>query len=132
MTTKYIISPKELLSDECISKLIPFDDNLYSLFNAQVAYIVGLSDNNIKIPQDIIDQWYIIYAAISPLIINWRNWSNRRLISYSYFIHHICKLLGHNEYIKYFPTFNNYSQLYDYDHIWSKICNHFKWQNFTI
>ena len=112
---------------------VPMDAIFYGKFNAQIEHILQCGNYRImpRIPKIYVDQWFIIFRLIKPLIDKWCKDRNMRNISYSYFLHRICELLGHNEYKIYFPMFNSKDRQHDYDQIWLQIKSHFRWHVFV-
>lgn len=122
-----LIAIKHILNDNQIKECqISHNHIRYSMFNKQIHHILNHGKHNIILPQIYIDQWYVMFLAIKPMIDAWCKETNRRSISYSYFIHRICQMLDHYAYISYFPMFNNNQRQFDYDQIWIQIKKKFK------
>lgn len=49
-------------------------------------------------------------------------------LSYSYILYKFCELLGHDEYLDFFPLLKSREKLYKHDQIWKKITDELKWE----
>lgn len=49
-------------------------------------------------------------------------------LSYSYILYKFCELLGHDEYLDFFPLLKSREKLYKHDQIWKKITEELKWE----
>lgn len=49
-------------------------------------------------------------------------------LSYSYILYKFCELLGHDEYLDFFPLLKSREKLYKHDQIWRKITDELRWQ----
>jgi hypothetical protein len=49
-------------------------------------------------------------------------------LSYSYILYKFCELLGHDEYLDFFPLLKSREKLYKHDQIWKRITDELKWE----
>jgi len=54
--------------------------------------------------------------------------SRKNFLSYSFVLHKLVQLLGHDEYLDVFPLLKSRDKLYEQDIVWRKICDELNWE----